>query len=77
MEHTLYLCKIPETENEFVVIRSISVVAWEWEGGGESGMDYQESIRKLLREMNIFIILMMEITSQLYTYVQSHHIVPI
>lgn len=55
--------------------RKRSVVAWEWEGGGEGRMYYKESVRKLLREMNIFIILIMEIISWLYTYVQSHHIV--
>lgn len=53
--------------------RKQSVVAWEWEGGAEGRMDYKESVRKLLREMNIFIILIMEIISVIYICPISSH----
>lgn len=36
-------------------------------------MDYKESVRKLLREMNIFIILIMEIISVIYICPISSH----
>lgn len=43
------------------------MVAWERENEGDGGMDYRGGTRKLLSEMNIFIILIVLMASQLYT----------
>lgn len=51
------------------MIGSRAVVAWDQGNESDGGMDYKEGIRKLLREKNIFIILIVVMVSQLYTYV--------
>ena len=43
------------------------MVAWDQRNESDGGMDYKEGIRKLLREKNIFIILIVVMVSQLYT----------
>lgn len=74
--HTIWfhLCRILENENQFVVKGSRSVVAWEW-GMEVDGLQRQH--KELLREMNIFIILIVVMVSQLHSYVQAHQIVHI